>query len=180
MLGIAALWLGTRVRDHDFEKRISETTLAAEQLHKDNLTLQTNLEREKIARLQLEAKVKKREEPRVVPDRLIADILLTAPPAEVILQYHEGSPESRNFAADMHEAFLMARWKVLDVQPLASITERGFGRGDFTLVMRNLEDTSPHMRALEKAIVDAGFKFSGLSNPTLSDNTLRLIINPRP
>lgn len=56
MLGIAALWLGTRVRDHDFESKISETTLSAEQLKKDNLTLQTNLEKERIARLQLEGK----------------------------------------------------------------------------------------------------------------------------
>ena len=56
MLGIAALWLGTRVRDHDFESKISLTTLSAEQLHKDNLTLQTNLETERIARLQLEGK----------------------------------------------------------------------------------------------------------------------------
>jgi hypothetical protein len=122
---------------------------------------------------------KRQEDPRGVPDRLIADILLTASPAEVILLYHQGSPESRLFASGVHRALSMGGWKVLEVKGVASITERGSGQGDFIFWMRDLEFTSPHMKALEKAFKAAGFNFSGMGDPELPDDTLRIIINPK-
>ena len=267
MLGIAALWLGTRVRDHDVESKISETTLAAEHLHKDNLTLQTNLEKERIARLQLEGKtegfgldiakaneraeqakarsaeanekaaaineralnlessnlalrsqvatletraesegkqvailqtetadakrrqaeaeiklaqVKKRLEPRGTPVELIAGILRTAPPAKVIIVRQKGDRDAALFAGPVQEALIMGGWEILESKVVPDITDRGAGQGDMMFWMRSLDIKSASMRALIRALTEAGFTWSGMSDQALPDDTLRLIIYPKP
>lgn len=63
MIGIASLWIGTRVRDRDFEENIGnlhKSAAASEERSKEleqrNLTLQRDIEREKTERLKLEEK----------------------------------------------------------------------------------------------------------------------------
>jgi hypothetical protein len=63
MVGIASLWIGTRVRDRDFETNIANLHKSAaaseersKELEQSNLTLQRDIEREKTERLKLEEK----------------------------------------------------------------------------------------------------------------------------
>jgi hypothetical protein len=63
MVGIASLWIGTRVRDRDFEENIAnlhKNAAASEErskeLEQSNLTLQRDIGREKTERLKLEEK----------------------------------------------------------------------------------------------------------------------------
>jgi len=62
MIGVGILWLGTRVRDHDFEKNIAQLHASAAEserqsaeLKQQNLKLATTLERERTARAKIEA-----------------------------------------------------------------------------------------------------------------------------
>ena len=61
MCGVGLLWLGTRVRDRDFELSIGELHAKAatseersRNLEKGNLTLQRDLERERVERIKME------------------------------------------------------------------------------------------------------------------------------
>jgi hypothetical protein len=63
LLGIASLWKGTRVRDHDFEENIANLHQSAakseersKELEQSNLMLQRDIERERTERVRLDEK----------------------------------------------------------------------------------------------------------------------------
>ena len=135
--------------------------------------------RQKEAELKL-AQMEKRQEPRGVPDDRIANILRTAPPAKVILLYQKGDRDSVLFAGGVKDAIRMGGWEILEFKGVDDINEGGTGQGDMMFWMRSLGNKSESIRMLEVALTEAGFRFGGMSDPDLPDDTLRLKIFTKP
>jgi hypothetical protein len=108
MLGVGMLWIGTRVRDHDFDENIARLHDSAalseersKQLEKSNLELATVLERERGARAHIEAGLATRH---VRPEQRAAliDALKGAKLAVVISKY--GDAETSTYAGEVASA----------------------------------------------------------------------------
>lgn len=97
LIGVGLLMWGTRVRDHDFEAKmaqlninaanaISESANASERaanVEKQNIELQTILERERSARLKLEAQIAPRSLSSPQRDALVKYLIEAAKPLNV-------------------------------------------------------------------------------------------------
>jgi hypothetical protein len=105
MIGIGMLWIGTRVRDHDFDENIARLHDSAalsekrsKELEQSNLELATVLERERTARARIEAGLASRH---VRPEQRSAliDFLRGVKLTVVLSRY--GDPETTAYAAEI-------------------------------------------------------------------------------
>jgi hypothetical protein len=105
MFGIGMLWMGTRVRDHDFDENIARLHDSAalseersKQLEKGNLELATVLERERAARARIEAGLASRH---VRPEQkaTLKEALKGANITAVISRYND--PECSAYAKEV-------------------------------------------------------------------------------
>ncbi len=87
LIGVILLMWSTRVRDHDFESQIGQLNVSASKanertaiLEKSNLELQTILERERIARLKLEAQIAPRSLASSQHDALVKALTAVSQP----------------------------------------------------------------------------------------------------
>jgi hypothetical protein len=160
--------------DADARLKSSEVRIAALQIEVADAKRQ-----QAEAELKLE-ELRKRHEPRGVNVGLIANILKTAPPAKVILLHQKGDRDSALFVLMVREALLSGGWEVLESKGVDDINERGTAQGDMMFWMRSLDNKSESIKALEKALTAAGFRLSGMRDPDLPDDTLRLKIFTKP
>jgi hypothetical protein len=161
MLGVGMLWLGTRVRDHDFDEQIghlhsraASSEERAASLSKDAANIQLALERERIARLQLEEKQKILETyqaQRVLTDfqkKTLIDALSPLSNQVVILEANVGDDDGIKYANDFLEVFRAAKWRVKGDEvsrAVMSVTPVGVGvrwnkeLADANLISRHLD-----------------------------------------
>lgn len=118
LAGVLLLYLGTRVKDRDSEQqqiisreRIASLELEAEKRRADNISLQTSLEREKIARLKLEAHIAPR---RLSPTEKKAIVEAIKPFAgqRVRISSILGETEGKEYANDFVNALETAGWNL--------------------------------------------------------------------
>jgi hypothetical protein len=129
------------------------------------------------------AKVTKRQEPRSINIELIASALKTAPPAKVILLYQQGLPKSANFASMVHQALNKGGWKVLESKAVPVTTTWGYStQGDMMLMAGDLllAPMSESIHALMNVFAESAIDIFGTNDAALPENTIRLIIFPKP
>ncbi len=115
LLGIASLWIGTRVRDRDFEENIANLHQSAakseersKELEQSNLMLQRDIERERTERVRLDEKFSVRrfnEEQRAIVLSAFKDMRGQRAYVRCIDEA-EACLAARNFAAVLREAGL--------------------------------------------------------------------------
>ena len=121
-IGVIFLMWGTRVRDHDFEANIANlhdqaaaSEVRAKELEQRNLTLQRDVERERIERIKLEERVAPR---RLTGEQIgkISGVLSASPPLPIAIVSRLLDPEGDDFANDLERAFTVSRWQVVRVR----------------------------------------------------------------
>jgi hypothetical protein len=126
MLGVGMLWIGTRVRDHDFDKNIAElhdraalSESQSRELERSNLQLATVLERERAARAQIEAGLASRH---VRPEQrsALAEALRGVSLTVILSRYND--PETTAYAAEITSALQNAGLTVEDGSVVISST----------------------------------------------------------
>jgi len=117
--GIGFLMWGTRVRDHDFEdniatlhNRAASSEKLSKELEKGNLTLQGEVEKEKMARLKLEEKLAPRSLNRNQQEILRNKVSLFKNMSIDIFIYGGGSQDALPLAGMIGEALEGAGWTV--------------------------------------------------------------------
>lgn len=168
--GVAFLFWGTRIRDHDFEENIGELHVKAasaeerskvldketKQLTASNLVLVSDLEKERIARLDLERKYAWRT---LLPAQK-ADITasLSGQKIEMFFEYLPVDPEATKYAEDLAGAFRALPGIRLHVHALTmppppiGVTVAG--------------NRSAEMLALETALAAAKIEFAVVEAPS--------------
>jgi hypothetical protein len=115
MVGIAALWMGTRVRDRDFETRMASVNLASSQALERAGTLERDAaiirERAATAELRLEQLRKDLGPRQLQRDRFIKEIT-GQPSARVEIMYLQDDPECFGLAQQIWLALESAKWPV--------------------------------------------------------------------
>jgi hypothetical protein len=181
MCGVGLLWLGTRVRDHDFEtqmgtlasttagtlERAGKLELDAEQLRSSNLKLQADVERERAARLRLEAKLEPRrltkEQQIAISDKMKKwEKVSDRPDAESQSANVFPLPpsfESAQLAGHISTALTAANWRVSTHPVLGGIGEFALKGVGIIVPMSNkraFEIATSLVEALRNANIVAG------------------------
>ena len=178
-IAVILLMWGTRVRDRDFEENIAQLDTSAasseersKELEKGNLTLQSELEREKAARLKLEEKVKPRS---ISPEQ--EAILMTAlagrPRGPVFIVPDWMDAEAKLFAHQIETFLQKAEFPILELtspdKPIA------YGKLGTFLVVRDKNVQPPHLGVLYRAFRNAGFEFEVYEEKYVPDTDSVLI-----
>jgi hypothetical protein len=115
MLGVGMLWLGTRVRDHDFDEQIatlhssaSASEERAADTRKQTATLETAAAQARLEQERLKQTVAWRSLQPEIAGRLME--VLATKPQNVIIAYTAYDPESLFYAGHFMEAFKWAGW----------------------------------------------------------------------
>jgi hypothetical protein len=105
LIGVTLLMWGTRVRDHDFESKISDTISAAAQANERAATLskqaaevQLDLEHERVQRLKLEAQMAPRSLTREQTERMVGALKQVPAPVAIIVE-RQGEQEASRYAS---------------------------------------------------------------------------------
>ncbi|HEX3116885.1 MAG TPA: hypothetical protein VHQ48_15555 [Bradyrhizobium sp.] len=124
MIGVAALWIGTRVRDRDFEIQMTTVNLASSQaleragtLERDAATIR---ERAANAELRLE-QLRKDLGPRHLQRDIFLKELFGQPSAQVEILYLQDDPECFGLAQEIWRALEDAKWPVMAPKPIPSL-----------------------------------------------------------
>jgi hypothetical protein len=124
MIGVAALWMGTRVRDRDFEIQMTTVNLASSQaleragtLERDAATIR---ERAANAELKLE-QLRKDLGPRQLQRDVLIKELTGQPMARVEIMYLQDDPECFELAQQIGAAIRASEWPVDNPRPIPSL-----------------------------------------------------------
>lgn len=124
MIGIASLWVGTRVRDHNFEAQMASLNSASSQaleragaLEKDAATIR---ERAATAELKLE-QLRKDLGPRQLQRDLFIKEIAGQPNAPVEIMYLQDDPECFDLAQQIWRALEDGKWPVEAPKPIPSL-----------------------------------------------------------
>lgn len=141
--------------------------------------------RQAVAETQL-AQVTKRLTPRNlrIPSDMVLSILKTAPPGKAIIWYQQADAESALFATGLNFRLRDAGWKILEFKAIPSSIVHGAGNEDISLLMRDLlvlgYESDDSLNALLEVFRSASITWFGLGDPKLPDDTIRIIIHPKP
>jgi hypothetical protein len=123
-LAVVSLMLGTRVRDYDFETRVTESNAVASQAHEkaasleveaaklreNTVGLESDLEKERMLRVKMQKEISWR---RITPEQHTKLVeMLQAHPMTVDLEAVAGDPESTLFADDIRRTLVAAGFTV--------------------------------------------------------------------
>jgi hypothetical protein len=207
MVGVAALWMGTRVRDRDFETQMTSVNSSSSQaleraglLEKDAATI-----RERAANAELKLEQLRRQ---VAPRSLKRDVLIRAlegqPKAPTEIMYLRDDAESFELAQQIALAMEAAGWQITSRRPIPptsdpeAITAMAVGGqpsgvtvvasgvtqeeadADFNAMMGKDWIRTPWTvltRALGDSLGKVGGNAGGLNSPPVG--TLRLVVSPR-
>jgi hypothetical protein len=129
MIGIAALWMGTRVRDRDFETQMASVNLASSQaleragtLERDAATIR---ERAATAELRLE-QLRKDLGPRQLQRDLFIRLITGQPSARVEVMYLQDDPECFGLAQQIFLALESGKWPVEVPKPIPPLIISNF------------------------------------------------------
>jgi hypothetical protein len=174
-IGVGILFLGTRVRDHDFEtqmgalgsttadtlERAGKLEVVAENLRRDNLSLQRDLERERIERLKLEEK----QRPRTITAEQRAVMLACLAggvrgPVTVVPKTFDN--EAEEYAAKIVEVLQTANF---ELRPNEGPRPFGFGRAGIFGVFHDAATPPAHAGLIQFCLKQIGVELSGGANP---------------
>lgn len=119
---------------------------------------------------------------RKVKDKIVAR-LKTAPPGEAMILYQDADAETAVFSTELTLVLNEAGWHLRGVRAIpTTIRKGGAGFADISFEMRTIEQFQLHnsIETLQVALSEAGFKADGSFDPTLPDNTLRILIHRNP
>jgi hypothetical protein len=168
MIGVAALWLGTRARDHDFEEqmaglheRAATSEKLSKELEKGNLTLQTELERERLERLRIEKQLK----PRTITLEERSALLnclapLTKGPVTVIPKTFD--VEAEQYANQISEVLKDANF---EIKAHTGPRPFGFGMAGVFAVFNDATHPPPHAGEIQHCLRQIGVELGGGANP---------------
>jgi hypothetical protein len=157
VIGVGLLWWGTRIRDHEFEvsmanlhDRASTSDKRSKVLERGNLTLQRDVERERMERLKLEAKLA----PRSLTDEQIGWIRGKVAPfagQKFGMITYWGTPEPDSLTKRIGEnALIPAGWEFLKAERFEALI--GIVAG---IAVQISEDSTPEAKAAAEALVGA-------------------------
>lgn len=153
--------------------QVATVEMRAENAGKEVVTLKIKL-----------AEVTKRQTPRNlrIPSDMILSILKTAPPCKAIILYQQADSESALFAMGLQLRLRDAGWQILGFKAIPSSIVYGAGNEDIDFLMRDLAIGFPSdsVQALVRAMNAAAITVGGFGDPKLPDDTLRIIIHPKP
>ena len=129
MVGIAALWMGTRVRDRDFETQMASVNLASSQALERAGTLERDAaiirERAATAELKLE-QLRKDLGPRQFQRDLFIREITGQPSARVEVMYLQDDPECFGLAQQIWRALEDGKWPVEVPKPIPPLIISNF------------------------------------------------------
>jgi hypothetical protein len=121
MIGVAALWMGTRVRDRDFETQMTSVNLTSSQaleraglLERDAATIR---ERAANAELKLE-ELRKQVGPRHLKTREFVDALAGKPKLPVEIMFLKDDADAFALSLEIRSALRVAEWEVHEPIPI--------------------------------------------------------------
>jgi hypothetical protein len=168
VVGVALLWWGTRIRDHDFEQNIANLHNRAARFEKEaadarerSIMLERNLERERIERLKLEEKQKPR---RITPQQratLLACLASVAKgPVTVVPKTFD--TEAEQYAAQLTEVLREAKF---EIRSPTGPRPFGFGMTGVFAVFNDANNPPPHAAEIQHCLSQIGVELSGGANP---------------
>jgi hypothetical protein len=175
-VGVGALYFGNRVDD--------KQKVQLRQFDKDLIEAKTQLgvqqTRAAEAERQLEL-VKKKQAPRGVPMAVIS-ATRDKPHGKVLMEYLEGSPETRLFTQGLWEELNMAGWNIPKPTAIFSTPEEGISLSDIIFFWpygTNPETQLPAYKTLWDAFSAAGYGVGGVASKKVPTDTLLLVVGPR-
>jgi hypothetical protein len=191
LIGVALLFWGTRVRDHDSETQIArlrsstadtleragKLEVTAQQLRESNLGLQRDLERERTERLKLEERVKPRAIPADKREELIT-LLRAAPKGQVFVVPKKFDEEAEQFAKQIADALKDGGFDVPEWTGKAAL---GWGISGTFLLLKDLEAAPPHTFGVQTAFIKCcEMTFLAYKNDDVPDGSIVIGVSSKP
>lgn len=197
-----------KAKDEQFQRFKLEKDVEIKNMEKENLLLrkgvgrleESNLKAAKeVAALQVEIATSKRQQAEAemklaklvmtqqprnlrIKNELIVSRLKSAPRGKAMVWYQQADPESLLFASSLMGDLQEAGWRNMGHKAVPSTIEHGASNGDIDFVMLDLQVfQSKSVQVLLEVLRESGFTVGGgFFDTTVPEDTLRIVIQPKP
>ena len=151
----------------------AEAVKEQEQLKKINLELSLQVEKERVARLQLEERIAPRKFTAQQRSQLITSLEANRGPITITVPSND--VEAWNFAQIIAEALLASGWTVQGVNQAALVNIPP----GLTLVMHSAAAQPPNAGLLQRALNAIGFATQGVTDQNVQTGTMLLLVGSK-